>query len=183
MQKIAVLIPDNLIASLERIAIDRFKATLNPSGTRIELSNTIRSLLNYAVENYGKTNPDQETLGALWGKFELIERELDNLKATISRLPNEKIKYVYVDNSSLPTVKNNDVINQLSYVDALLLNGFVEFSQESICHRFGWDISNENVQNNFKNLRQYANLKGIGEYSGWVVVSDNGNHRYFFKEY
>jgi hypothetical protein len=183
MQKITVALPEELILLLETMAVSNFNAKLNPGGTRIELSTTIRTLLDFAVRNYDDYKPSIKTLGRLWDKFEAKQIELANLKSTVNQICCHINFEPTVGNKSIFLVKHNEITNQPVSFETLIVGGLVEFSQESICHRFGWDISNENVQNNFKNLRQYANLEGIGEYSGWVVVSDNGNYRYFFTEY
>jgi len=193
MQKITVALPEALIEELENMAKSTFKAKMNPSGSRIELSTTIRELLDFAVKNYNNTNPNPKTLDALWLKFEAIQDELADIRATIGKLPKKNTKLTnassistseekpIVDNKSTLQVNHINTTNQPSSIDALLDSGFIEFSKEEICSRFGWNVSNKNVKSNFKNLRQYATTGGSGKYAGWVAIQHQNTYRYFFK--
>jgi len=177
MEKITVLLSPELVGRLTEIAIRQFKAGMNPTGTRIELSPTLRALLQFAVDHYENfESPSNENLNHLTGKVEELEDKVNSL----FQLNDELLLQIKKQNSTSSRIKLNSSIIPLNTIDAALASGYREISKEEICKRFGWDISSKNLKSNFRNLRVYS--PSGGKYAGFIFFLDNGTFRYFFKE-
>jgi hypothetical protein len=180
-------IPDNLFKSILDHAESVDKAPVGPVRGQVQTTKTIIKLLEFALDNWTASPPvNNDRLAILEAKIKSLEEKV--IKMELSR-NNSTLTDKLTINDNGTNVNTNDQNSRVSYITsndvaALLASGFIEFSREEICNRFGWTLDNfkENSSNMRKMIKKSKETGKPTKYSGWVPLLDHGTYRYFFKK-